>query len=127
MNIRELTIDSEYNVEPHADFYHTGKEIMMRPRKHVHTFIVEVKENGTKIVAKHFTAVFTDMDLYSDQKTQAEKILRQMKESRDIRVYGTSPLIDPDDDWFTTIVFSDRAKEVFSWLAGYVPKLLEAF
>lgn len=126
MNIRELTIDSDYTVQP-ADSYCSGHEILMRPRKHVHTFIVEVKENGTKVVAKHFTAVFTDVDVYADQKTLAEKILRQMKASRDIRVYGTSPLIDPDEDWFTTIVFSDTAKHVFSWLAGYVPELLEAF
>lgn len=123
-NVKQIVIDSEYTIRPPMS-YHEGREIIMR-RNHEHIFYVTIFENGVRTLRKVFTAYFNDWDM-QNQEELAMSIIRQMKESRELQIYAACPVVDPNAEWVVSVSFSDRAKEVFSWLAGYAPKLLEAF
>lgn len=131
MNYRTLVVDSTHDVEPFNNVasYATGCSVpyIVRPREHKHTFDITIYENGTRIMRKLFSAQFNDADVCGDEKILAEKIIYEMKYSKEIYIYASDPPPRLGDEWTNKIVFSDSAKEIFSWLTKYTQRLIESF
>ncbi len=128
MNYRLIEIDSALTISPYEfTMLGYGQRTIIRPQIYTHVFYVTLSENRVKRLKKEFEAQFTQRDM-DDPKALALLIIDQMKESKSIKIYdcGTHVPVN-DDEWTTEIVFSEKAKEVFSELAKHTTRLIDAF